>query len=114
MDQIHNFLKLDLKHAQGGGTPVFDLPQKVAPLFATDAADSPVVSDDASSATSSEESFERVSTADLAEYDAAATEAKPSPSDLLPGQGDEECAAVDPATHDVNTGSSGDIPCEYS
>ena len=91
---------------------MFDQPQNMAPSFATDAADLPLVTDDASSATSSEESFERVSTADLAEYEATVAEAKPSASDALPVEGDEECAALDPATDDVKTSSADEMPCQ--
>ena len=112
MDRIHDFLKLDLKHAQAGGTPVFDLPQNVAPFSATEGADLSPVTDDASSAASSEESFERVSTADLAEYDATATEAKPPPADPPPDEADEQSAAFDPAVDDLNTSSSVDVPCQ--
>lgn len=105
-------MKLDLKQAQAGGTPVLDLPQNTTPLIAAEAADLPLVTDDASSATSSEESFERVSAADLAQYEATATEPKPSPADAVPDQGDEECAAVDPATDNVKTSSADEMPCQ--
>lgn len=112
VDRIHSFLQLDLKHAQAGGTPVLDLPQTTPPLFGTEGVDSSPVTDDASSVTSSEESFERVSTSDLAEYDATATDAKPPPATTLPGQADEQCASVDPVTDDVQSSSSGDMPCQ--
>lgn len=111
MDRIHDFLKLDLKHAQAGGTPTFDLPQTVAPLFAAEGGDSSPAADDASSATS-EESFEQVSTADLAEYDATAAEAKLPQADPLPNQEQEESATLDQATGDVETSSSGDVADE--
>jgi len=101
-------MKLDLKHAQAGGTPELDLPQNTTPLIAAEAADLPLVTDDASSATSSEESFERVSAADLAEYEATAAEAKPSPADAVPDQGDEGCAALDPA----KTSSADEMLCQ--
>jgi len=103
VDHIHNFLKLDLKT---GGSPVFDLPQNVAASFAGEGVDSSPVADDASSATSSDESFERVSTADLAEYDAVAVEAKPSATDALPDPADEECDTLDPVTDENQPSSS--------
>ena len=106
MDRIASFLKLDSNLAEAGG----DLPQNVAALFSSDAADSSAVTDDASSATSSDESFERVSTADLAEYDATATEAKTSPADAPPDQAnDDEYAGgdtLDPATEENQTAPS--------
>ena len=103
VDQIHNFLKLDVMTS---GSPVFDLPQNVAPSSAGEGADSSPVADDASSATSSDESFERVSTADLAEYDAVATEAKPSAADALPDPADEERDTLDPAADENQMSSS--------
>lgn len=112
IDHVHNFLKLDLKHAQAGGTPVFDLPQNVACSLASEGADLSPVADDASSVTSSEESFERVSTADLAEYDATASETKTSASDPPPVQTDDECATLDPAAVDDETSPSNDVPCQ--
>ena len=139
VDRIHDFLNLELKLAQAGGSPVFDLPHSVAPSYAGEVADSSPVTDDASSATSSDESFERVSTADLAEYDATATEAKPSvvnplldqadaesdtvdpadenltsssPADPLPHQADDECDTLDSATEEHIPSSSGDLSCE--
>jgi len=91
---------------------VVDLPQNVAPLLTTEAGDPPPVTDDAASATSSEESFERVSTSDLAEYDATATVAKIPPIDSLPDAADDECATVDPASDDVNTSCLGETLCQ--
>jgi len=102
-------LKLDLKHAQAGVTPTtVNLPQKVVPvpLATADGAQSSQASDDAVSATSSEESFELVATTDIAEYDAA----EPPLADLR----DEESATLDPAggDDDVKISSSDDLACQ--
>jgi len=111
--RIHSFLKLDLKHAQAGITPTLDLPQKEVLLFAAERAQPSQASDDAASATSSEESFELVGTADVAEYDPVATDEKPplvAPADPVSDQADEE--SLDPAVSGVKTSCSDDIPCQ--
>jgi len=90
--------------------PVFDLPQCVAESLASERTESPVATDDTSSVTSSEESFERVSSADLADYETADTEAKPAAAEPMPDHTDPESATLDPPSVDVQTDSSDDAP----
>ena len=109
VDRIHSFLKLDLKHAQAASiTPTSDSPQKASPLFAAEGAQSSQASDDAASATSSEESFELVGTADVAESDAAKTPLAEPSSDGA----DAESGTLNPAAGDVMTSSSDDVSCQ--
>jgi len=84
----------------------------VVPLLGAESARSLQASDDAASATSSEESFELVGTADVAEFDSAGTEAKPALADPVSDPADEESAALDPAIDDVKASSSEDVPCQ--
>lgn len=109
IDRIHSFLKLDLKHSEASVTPALDTPQKVAPSSAAERSQPSHASDDAASATSSEESFELVGTVDIAEYDAADTDAKSPPAGLVSDQADEESATLDAATDNAKTSSSDDI-----
>lgn len=100
-------MKLDPKCAQAGVIPTVDLPQNVtpAPLSAAEGAQSSQASEDAASATSSEESFELIGTTDIAEHDATNTEAEPALADLP----DEESATFDPAVGDIKISSSDDV-----
>jgi len=125
-----------VKLAEAGDSLAWDFSQNVAkapPSFtSSDGADSSPVADDASSsATSSDESFERVSAADLADYEATATEAKPldvaesdatatdaerSEADLQPDQAYEQCITSEPLADENPTSSSPSdpLPCQTS
>ena len=109
--QINNFLQLDLKRAaRAGGSPILNLPQDVMPPF--EGADASPATDDCSPATSSDESFERLSASDLNECDSAASEARCPLSDTLSDKPIEATAGSGAITDNDKTSCSEDISCE--